>query len=111
MITREAIQTGIQPRARLTVYLVEDDAAIRDAISLALSLRGYQIAQFSSAEGFFDAFDASWAGPDSRVAKSYARYGLLSATKNGQPWLPAVRARLISSNPAGPRSEIGRAHV
>ena len=62
MITREAIQTGIQPRARLTVYLVDDDAAIRDAISLVLSLRGYQIAQFSSAEGFFEAFDALWTG-------------------------------------------------
>ena len=62
MITSESLQTGIQPRARLTVYLVDDDAAIRDAISLSLSLRGYQISQFSSAEGFFDAFDPSWAG-------------------------------------------------
>jgi FixJ family two-component response regulator len=51
-----------QQRAQLTVYLVDDDAAIRDALSLSLSLRGYPIALFASAEDFLNAFDATWAG-------------------------------------------------
>jgi FixJ family two-component response regulator len=49
-------------RARLTVYLVDDDPAIRDALSLSLSLRGYQIAQFASAEDFLQVFDVAWRG-------------------------------------------------
>lgn len=54
-------QIGIQ-RAQLAVYLVDDDPAIRDSISLSLSLRGYHIAQFSSAEDFLHAYDAAWTG-------------------------------------------------
>lgn len=53
--------TEIQ-RAQLTVYVVDDDPAIRDSISLSLSLRGYHIAQFASAEDFLNAFDAAWMG-------------------------------------------------
>jgi FixJ family two-component response regulator len=49
-------------RAQLTVYLVDDDPAIRDSLSLSLSLRGYHIAQFASAEDFLNAFDAAWSG-------------------------------------------------
>ncbi len=49
-------------RAQLTVYVVDDDPAIRDSLSLALSLRGYHIAQFASAEDFLNAYDAAWAG-------------------------------------------------
>jgi FixJ family two-component response regulator len=49
-------------RAQLTVYVVDDDAAIRDSLSLSLSLRGYHIAQFASAEDFMRAHDMSWAG-------------------------------------------------
>lgn len=49
-------------RAQLTVYLVDDDPAIRDSLSLSLSLRGYHIAQFASAEDFLNAFDPTWAG-------------------------------------------------
>jgi FixJ family two-component response regulator len=49
-------------RAQLTVYVVDDDPAIRDSISLSLSLRGYHIAQFASAEDFLNAFDAAWMG-------------------------------------------------
>jgi FixJ family two-component response regulator len=48
--------------SHLTVYLVDDDPAIRDSLSLSLSLRGYPIAQFASAEDFLTAFDASWSG-------------------------------------------------
>lgn len=49
-------------RTQLTVYVVDDDPAIRDSISLSLSLRGYQIAQFASAEDFLHAFDPEWMG-------------------------------------------------
>lgn len=49
-------------RTQLTVYVVDDDPAIRDSISLSLSLRGYHIAQFANAEDFLNAFDAAWMG-------------------------------------------------
>lgn len=49
-------------RTQLTVYLVDDDPAIRDSLSLSLSLRGYHIAQFASAEDFLNAYDTTWAG-------------------------------------------------
>jgi FixJ family two-component response regulator len=49
-------------RTQLTVYVVDDDPAIRDSISLSLSLRGYHIAQFASAEDFLKAFDPAWMG-------------------------------------------------
>jgi FixJ family two-component response regulator len=49
-------------RGQLTVYVVDDDPAIRDSLSLSLSLRNYHIAQFASAEDFLQAHDASWAG-------------------------------------------------
>jgi FixJ family two-component response regulator len=55
-------ENAARQRAQLTVYLVDDDPAIRDSLSLSLSLRGYHIAQFASAEGFLNAFDAAWAG-------------------------------------------------
>ena len=35
-----------------TVYLVEDDAAVRDSLALLLQLRGYSTAAFDSAEAF-----------------------------------------------------------
>ena len=57
----EQEQSEIQ-RAQLTVYVVDDDPAVRDSISLSLSLRGYHISQFASAEDFLAAFDASWMG-------------------------------------------------
>ena len=36
--------------AGLAVYIVDDDAAIRDALSLLLSLHGYRTASFASGE-------------------------------------------------------------
>jgi FixJ family two-component response regulator len=49
-------------RTQLTVYVVDDDPAIRDSMSLSLSLRGYHISQFASAEDFLNAFDPAWMG-------------------------------------------------
>jgi RNA polymerase sigma factor (sigma-70 family) len=37
---------------RFVVYVVDDDAAVRDSLALLLSLRGYRTAVFASAEDF-----------------------------------------------------------
>lgn len=50
------------PAAPLTVYIVDDDAAVRDSLALMLGLAGYQIALFADAESFLAAWRADWAG-------------------------------------------------
>jgi two-component system, LuxR family, response regulator FixJ len=47
---------------RLLVYVVDDDASIRDSLSLMLGLAGYPTRLFADAESFLAAFDDSWAG-------------------------------------------------
>ena len=50
-------------RARpLTVYLVEDDAAVRDSLALMLGLAGYATAAFADAESFLAAWREDAAG-------------------------------------------------
>jgi len=46
----------------LTVFIVDDDASVRDSLALVFSVRGYRTAVFSSAEDFLSAWRASWAG-------------------------------------------------
>jgi len=46
----------------LVVYVVDDDASVRDSLSLMLGLAGYATRIFSDAESFLVAFDRSWAG-------------------------------------------------
>lgn len=46
----------------LTVYVVDDDPAMRDSLSLVLGLVGYQTASFESAEAFLEAYRDDWAG-------------------------------------------------
>jgi RNA polymerase sigma factor (sigma-70 family) len=46
----------------LTVYVVDDDASIRDSLSLMLGLAGYATRVFSDAESFLAAFDPGWKG-------------------------------------------------
>ena len=46
----------------ITVFIVDDDAAIRDSLTLLLSLRGYRTASFSSAEDFLRAWAPDWSG-------------------------------------------------
>lgn len=48
--------------ATLTVHIVDDDPAIRDSVSLLLSLRGYRTASFADAESFLAAVAPEWAG-------------------------------------------------
>jgi FixJ family two-component response regulator len=50
------------PALRTTVFIVDDDASVRDALSLLLSLRGYATASFACAEDFLGALDAQWRG-------------------------------------------------
>jgi two-component system, LuxR family, response regulator FixJ len=47
---------------RLLVYVVDDDASIRDSLSLMLGLAGYPTRLFADAESFLAAFDDSWVG-------------------------------------------------
>jgi RNA polymerase sigma factor (sigma-70 family) len=46
----------------LAVYVVDDDPAVRDSLSLLLSLRGYRTATFASAEDFLAALRPEWKG-------------------------------------------------
>lgn len=45
-----------------TVFVVDDDAAIRDALSLLISLKGLRPAVYSSAEDFLAVYDTQWRG-------------------------------------------------
>nr|HET7857718.1 response regulator [Caldimonas sp.] len=45
-----------------TVFIVDDDASVRDALSLLLSLRGHRTATFASAEDFLAALQPDWQG-------------------------------------------------
>lgn len=45
-----------------TVYVVEDDAAVRDSVALMLSLAGYRTALFADAEAFLAAWREDLAG-------------------------------------------------
>lgn len=47
---------------RETVFIVDDDASVRDSLSLLLSLRGHATASFASAEDFLSAFQPDWRG-------------------------------------------------
>jgi FixJ family two-component response regulator len=49
-------------RHQLTVFIVDDDASVRDAVSLLLSLRGYRTASFACGEDFLRACQPDWAG-------------------------------------------------
>ncbi|WP_332876419.1 response regulator transcription factor [Massilia sp. S19_KUP03_FR1] len=46
----------------LTVFLVDDDAAVRDALGLLLGIQGYRIALFANAEDFIKAWRPAWLG-------------------------------------------------
>ena len=46
----------------LTVYVVDDDASVRDSLALMLGLAGYSTALFADAEAFLAALRPEWAG-------------------------------------------------
>jgi two-component system, LuxR family, response regulator FixJ len=45
-----------------TVFVIDDDASVRDSINLILSLKGMQTQLFSSAEDFLEAYRPEWRG-------------------------------------------------
>lgn len=45
-----------------TVYIVDDDASMRDSLSLLLGLLGYHAASFASAEALLAAYQDKWRG-------------------------------------------------
>lgn len=45
-----------------TVFIVDDDAAVRDGLCLLLGLRGYRAAVFASSESFLQAWRLEWKG-------------------------------------------------
>lgn len=45
-----------------TVYIVDDDAVVRDALKLLMESVGLQVAAFASAQEYLDQFDADQAG-------------------------------------------------
>jgi FixJ family two-component response regulator len=47
---------------RLTVFVIDDDASVRDSIALMLGLAGYRTSLFADAEAFLAAWKADWAG-------------------------------------------------
>jgi FixJ family two-component response regulator len=51
----------VQPEP-LTVYIVEDDAAVRDSLALMLGFAGFRTAFFADAEAFLDAWREDWSG-------------------------------------------------
>lgn len=50
------------PQSDLTVFIVDDDASVRDALGLLLSIRGYRTAVFGSGEDFLRAWNREWVG-------------------------------------------------
>ena len=49
-------------RDRLTVYIIDDDAAVRDSLALMLGLDGFRTSVFADAEAFLAAWQEGWAG-------------------------------------------------
>ena len=47
---------------RPTVYIVDDDAGVRNSLALLLELHGYQTRAFGSAEAFLEGFDPGASG-------------------------------------------------
>lgn len=50
------------PSEARTVFIVEDDQSVRDALGLLLGLRGYPVVMFADAESLLGAYRADWRG-------------------------------------------------
>lgn len=77
---------------RDTVFIVDDDASIRDALSLLLSLRGRATATFASAEDFLGALTPDWRGcvvADIRMP-GMSGLELQEELRDAAPWLPLI---------------------
>jgi len=47
---------------RLTVFIIDDDASVRDSVALMLGLAGYRTSVFADAEAFLAAWKEDWVG-------------------------------------------------
>ena len=45
-----------------TVFLIEDDAAVRDAITISLAMAGFKVEEYSSGKAFLDAYNGDRPG-------------------------------------------------
>ncbi|MBI2379431.1 MAG: response regulator transcription factor [Gammaproteobacteria bacterium] len=52
----------MNPTDSPTIFIVDDDPAIRDSLALYLGLKGYRIQPFASAEDFLATYRADWPG-------------------------------------------------
>jgi FixJ family two-component response regulator len=50
------------PSGELSVFVIDDDASVRDSLALMLGLSGYKAALFADAEAFAEAWQPGWAG-------------------------------------------------
>jgi len=50
------------PPGGYTVFIVEDDQSVRDALGLLLGLKGYPVAMFADAESLLSAYQPAWRG-------------------------------------------------
>lgn len=50
------------PPSGYTIFIVEDDQPVRDALGLLLGLRGHSVALFADAESFLKAYRPEWCG-------------------------------------------------
>lgn len=80
------------PETDHRVYVVDDDPAVRDSLSLMLSLRGFATATFASADDFLSAAKAEWSGCVLADLRMPGRSGfeLLEAVRNRFPKLAVV---------------------
>jgi RNA polymerase sigma factor (sigma-70 family) len=49
-------------KKELTIFIIDDDPSVRDALGLLLGVRGYRTAVFASGEDFLRAWSPDWAG-------------------------------------------------
>jgi two-component system response regulator FixJ len=61
-IDRTPPPTAAEAPHRRTVFIVDDDASVRDSLSLLLSLHGHSTAVFASAEAFLGVLQPHWRG-------------------------------------------------
>jgi len=45
-----------------SIFIVEDDQSVRDALGLLLGLRGHPVTMFADAESFLEAYRSEWVG-------------------------------------------------
>ena len=50
------------PSSASTIFIVEDDQSVRDALGLLLSLQGYAVALYADAESLLRAYRSDWRG-------------------------------------------------